>query len=90
MPIGVPLYEDRGWRYDLDELEASITPKTKILYLNSPHNPTGGSIDTATASPELTAYLHEKLDMDLVGTGDGRELYAVQGPKPANVTARKT
>src|SRR5437763_13442157 len=35
VPVGVPLHEDRGWRYDLDDLEASITPKTKILYLNS-------------------------------------------------------
>jgi aspartate aminotransferase len=42
VPVGVPLHEDRGWRYDLDELEASVTRKTKILYLNSPHNPTGG------------------------------------------------
>jgi aspartate aminotransferase len=42
IPIGVPLYERRGWRYDLDELEAKITSKTRVLYLNSPNNPTGG------------------------------------------------
>jgi aspartate aminotransferase len=42
--IGVPcrLHEDRGWRYDLDELESKISPRTKALYINSPHNPTGG------------------------------------------------
>jgi aspartate/methionine/tyrosine aminotransferase len=40
--VRVPLYESNGWRYDLDELEAAITPKTRVLYLNSPHNPTGG------------------------------------------------
>src|SRR6266508_6628568 len=42
VPVGVPLHEDRGWRYDFDELEVAITPKTKVLYLNSPQNHTGG------------------------------------------------
>jgi aspartate aminotransferase len=40
--VGVPLHEKNGWRYDLDELEALITPKTRVLYINSPSNPTGG------------------------------------------------
>jgi aspartate aminotransferase len=47
VPIGVPLYESRGWRYDLDELERKITPKTRMLYINSPHNPTGGVLTRA-------------------------------------------
>jgi aspartate/methionine/tyrosine aminotransferase len=42
VPIGVPLYEANGWRYDLDELESKITAKTRVLYVNSPNNPTGG------------------------------------------------
>jgi aspartate aminotransferase len=41
-PVACPLHESRGWRYDFDELESKITPKTKALYLNSPNNPTGG------------------------------------------------
>jgi len=42
VPIGVRLYESNGWRYDLDEVEAKITPRTRVLYINSPSNPTGG------------------------------------------------
>ena len=42
VPIGCPLYESRGWRYDLDELESKITPRTRVLYINSPNNPSGG------------------------------------------------
>jgi aspartate aminotransferase len=42
VPIGCPLYEARGWRYDLDELESKITAKTRVLYLNTPNNPSGG------------------------------------------------
>jgi aspartate aminotransferase len=41
-PVGVPLHESNGWRYDLDEIESLITSKTRVLYLNSPSNPTGG------------------------------------------------
>ena len=42
VPIPCPLHEGLGWRYDLAELESKITPKTRAIYINSPHNPTGG------------------------------------------------
>src|SRR5580765_3878408 len=42
VPVGCRLYEASGWRYDLDEVESKITSKTRVLYLNSPSNPTGG------------------------------------------------
>ena len=40
--VPVHLLETRNWRLDLDELAAKITPKTKAVVINSPHNPTGG------------------------------------------------
>jgi len=40
--VSCPLHEHLGWRWNLEELESKITPKTKALYVNSPHNPTGG------------------------------------------------
>ncbi|MBV8170676.1 MAG: pyridoxal phosphate-dependent aminotransferase [Candidatus Eremiobacteraeota bacterium] len=42
VPVSVPLMESKQFRLDPAALEAAITPKTKILVLNSPHNPTGG------------------------------------------------
>jgi aspartate/methionine/tyrosine aminotransferase len=42
VPVPCPLHESKGWRYDIDELESKIGPKTRALYVNSPHNPTGG------------------------------------------------
>ncbi|HET7696826.1 MAG TPA: pyridoxal phosphate-dependent aminotransferase [Vicinamibacterales bacterium] len=47
VPVPCPLREPLGWRYDLDELAAKITPKTRAIYLNSPHNPTGGVLGRA-------------------------------------------
>ena len=47
VPIACPLHEAAGWRYDLDELESKITRRTRVLYLNSPSNPTGGVLTRA-------------------------------------------
>ena len=46
-PVRVPLHEPLGWRFDLDELRAAITPRTRGLYLNSPGNPAGGLLTRA-------------------------------------------
>ncbi len=46
-PVQVPLHERLGWRWDIDEVERAITPKTKVLYLNSPNNPCGGVLTRA-------------------------------------------
>jgi aspartate aminotransferase len=45
--VPVPLYlrEARNFAFDPNELEAKITPKTKLLILNSPQNPTGGILN---------------------------------------------
>jgi aspartate/methionine/tyrosine aminotransferase len=42
--VPVPLREDQNWALDVDALEAAITPRTKLLIINSPQNPTGGTI----------------------------------------------
>jgi len=50
--IPYPLAEARHWAVDLDQLEASVSTRTKALILISPHNPTGHA-----ASPEEIAGL---------------------------------
>ncbi|HWK11805.1 MAG TPA: pyridoxal phosphate-dependent aminotransferase, partial [Vicinamibacterales bacterium] len=47
VPVPCPLHESLGWRYDVDELASKITPRTRAIYLNSPHNPTGGVLTRA-------------------------------------------
>src|ERR1700704_4733429 len=41
-PVPIPLREARRFAFDLTDLEKLITPKTRLLILNYPHNPTGG------------------------------------------------
>src|SRR5947209_4078776 len=43
-PVPIPLVEKRGFTFDLDRLRESIGPRTRMLILNSPQNPTGGII----------------------------------------------
>jgi aminotransferase len=40
-PIEVPLSDDNHYRIETEQLERYVTPKTKMLWLNSPANPTG-------------------------------------------------
>jgi hypothetical protein len=46
-------------------------------------------LDTNTATPELIDYVRRTLDMDLISSGDGKQLYAVQGARPANIRASR-
>jgi len=44
--VSVPLKENHGFRLKIEDLESFVTSKTKMLVLNTPHNPTGVVIGT--------------------------------------------
>lgn len=45
--VPLPLLEEVDFRFRIEDLIASITDRTKLLILNSPQNPTGGTLTTA-------------------------------------------
>lgn len=47
VPVPYPLYEDLGWRPDVEEIARLITPKTRAIVINTPCNPTGGVLTRA-------------------------------------------
>ncbi len=47
-PVPLVLREADDFAFSVDELAACLTPRTKLVILNSPHNPTGGVLDRAT------------------------------------------
>ena len=51
VPVPLHLREARNFAFDPADLEAKLTPRTKLLILNSPHNPTGGIL----TRPDLEA-----------------------------------
>jgi aspartate aminotransferase len=46
-PVPVPLYESAGFSFSADEVLSKITPRTRLLIINSPANPTGGAVPRA-------------------------------------------
>ena len=48
--VPIPLREELDFRLDVNELARLITPRTKLIILNSPHNPTGGVLSQARHS----------------------------------------
>jgi aspartate aminotransferase len=43
--VPIPLREDRDFSLDVNELSRLINDRTRLIILNSPHNPTGGVLD---------------------------------------------
>ena len=78
-PVPVPLLEEKDYSFDAAAVLDQITPRTRLLILNSPANPTGGAvskeeIDTLVAG--LGAHPHVAVMSDEIYsrmTYDGRE-----------------
>jgi aspartate/methionine/tyrosine aminotransferase len=64
VPVPLHLEEDKGFRFDADDLESLISPKTKVLILNSPSNPTGGVL-TREDLEGIAQMVKEKADPNI-------------------------
>lgn len=64
IPVPVRLRPETGYQYDPGEIEAAITPHTRAIFLNTPHNPTGAVADRVTL--DAIAALAEKYNLTLV------------------------
>ena len=58
-PVPIPLLESRGFSLDPNVLREKLTPRTKMIILNSPHNPTGGLIPEGDIA-EIAAMLRDR------------------------------
>ena len=47
VPVPVPLREENGFRMDPEEVASLVSPRTRLLVLNSPHNPCGSALSPA-------------------------------------------
>jgi histidinol-phosphate aminotransferase len=76
VPIRVPLREQR---YDLDAILGAITPRTKVVYLCHPNNPTG----TTNTRSELDAYF-ERVPEHVLTVLDQAYLEYIDDPEYPN------
>jgi len=65
-PVPVPLREENGFVIDPEELASLVTDRTKLLILNSPHNPCG----SASTPEQLQAIAEIAIANDLVVLSD--------------------
>ena len=73
-PVPIPLREANDFQMDIDELRSLVTPKTRMIILNSPGNPTGGVL----SHEQLEAIAELALKHDLLVLSDeiyGRIVY---------------
>ena len=70
-PVFVPLRQENGFRFDLDEFREGLSEKTRMVILNSPANPTGG-VFTAEDIRGIAEILRERPDVVVLSD----EIYA--------------
>ena len=68
--VPLPILEENDFRFTADDLRARVTDKTRLLILNYPHNPTGGTL----TRNELDAIVDIVVENDIIVLSD--EVYA--------------
>jgi len=81
-PVPIPLVESRGFSFDLETFRQKLSPKTKMVVLNSPANPTGGMIPR----DDLAQIAGMLRDRDVLVLSD--EIYSriCYGVEPSSIT----
>jgi aspartate/methionine/tyrosine aminotransferase len=69
VPVPIPMIESRGFSFDLDLFRDSLSPRTKLVVLTSPQNPTGG----ITPAEDVARIAEMLRDRDLMVLSD--EIY---------------
>ena len=65
-PVPLPIREENGFDFDPAEFERLLSPKTKLVILNSPANPTGGVMAEATMNRVAAALKKSFADVRLI------------------------
>ena len=91
-PRPLVLREERGFRVDPDDLRRLITPKTKLLVLNTPHNPCGSVLtrEDLTAVAEALQHtnafvLSDEIYWQIMYEGNHYSIASVPGMKERTI-----
>ncbi len=95
LPVRVPVYEENRFKVDPDDIRKAVTPKTKLMIINTPSNPTGAMFDAE--SLEGIARIAQKENIYVLSDEpyehivfDGREhvsIGAMEGMKDLTISA---
>jgi aspartate/methionine/tyrosine aminotransferase len=92
IPVPIRLLEERGFALDVDQLVDKVGPKTRLVILNYPHNPTGGVIPESglraiadVAAKHGVPVLSDEIYGRIVYDGQHRSIAAMPGMEPLAV-----
>jgi aspartate/methionine/tyrosine aminotransferase len=84
--VSLPLAEQNGFAFDPDQLESLITKRTRLVIINSPHNPTGAVLprETIARLAELAVrhdffVLSDEIYARIIYEGENHTPYAFPG-----------
>jgi aspartate aminotransferase len=87
-PVPIAIREDRDFSLDVNELKSLITDRTKLIIINSPHNPTGG-VMTPGDIKEIAAAIGDRDIMVMSDEIYGRLLFEGEQYSIASVPGMK-
>jgi len=91
-PVPLPLLEEKGFSFAPGELKVRITPRTKMIIINSPQNPTGGilSQDDLETIAEIAIQadlwvLSDEIYSKIIYEGKFRSIISIAGMKERTI-----
>jgi len=91
-PIPIRLREELDFRLDVDELASLITDRTKLIIVNSPHNPTGGVLEKTDIDAIAGAIgdrnimvLSDEIYSQLIFEGEEHSIMSIDGMKDRTI-----
>jgi aspartate/methionine/tyrosine aminotransferase len=88
-PVPVRLLEEKGFELDVDQLVSRVNNKTRLIILNYPHNPTGGTIPesglraiAAAAAKFGVPVLSDEIYARILYSGQHTSIAAMPGMEP--------
>lgn len=86
IPVPVPLLEENNFRLNPDDLKKVLSPKTRMIILNSPQNPTGGVLEkedlegiAKLTEPYNVIILTDEIYKDIIYDGEFHSIYSIPG-----------
>jgi aspartate aminotransferase len=90
--VPLPLLEEKSFSFNPEDLRMRITPKTRMIILNSPHNPTGGILSqndletiAETAIQADLWVLSDEVYSKIIYDGEFRSIISIPGMKDRTI-----
>jgi aspartate/methionine/tyrosine aminotransferase len=92
VPVPIPLREEQGFGFDLAMFQERVSPRTKLIVVNSPENPTGGVLSreqleriAAIAAARRIPVLADEIYRDFLYEGEFHSITAMPGMKELTI-----